>query len=42
MIRTIVRYRHDYAVAQVDVFSGPAFFWAEAAAFALRGLHKPL
>ena len=41
MIRTIVRYRHDYAVAQVDVFSGPAFFWAEAAAFALRGLHKP-
>jgi glycosyltransferase involved in cell wall biosynthesis len=41
MIRTVVKCRHDYAIAQVDVFSGPAFFWAEAAGFALRGLHKP-
>jgi glycosyltransferase involved in cell wall biosynthesis len=41
MIRTVVKYRHDYAMAQVDVFSGPAFFWAEAVAFALRSFHKP-
>lgn len=33
--------RRDYAVAQVDVFSGRAFFWAEAVCGILRELGKP-
>ncbi len=41
MIATIWRRRHRYVVAQVDVFSGPAFIWAEAACAALRLLGKP-
>ena len=41
MLRTIVNKRRDYAVAQVDVYSGAAFFWAEAACFALRTAGKP-
>lgn len=41
MIVTAVKCRHRYAVAQVDVFSGPAFFWAEAAGSILRRLGKP-
>jgi len=30
MLATVQRERGRYAVAQVDVYSGPAFFWAEA------------
>jgi glycosyltransferase involved in cell wall biosynthesis len=33
--------RHRYDVAQVDVYSGPAFFWAEAMAQELRLLRCP-
>lgn len=35
------RWRRRYAVAQVDVFSGPSFLWAEAACFVLRRARKP-
>src|SRR5438105_4059895 len=35
------RARHQYAVACVDVFSGPAFLGAEAACAVLRRLGKP-
>lgn len=41
MLLTAVKHRRQYAVAQVDVFSGPAFLWAEAAANTLRRLDKP-
>ena len=41
MLDTIWKQRHDYSVAHVDVFSGPAFLWAEAACFQLRRLGKP-
>jgi glycosyltransferase involved in cell wall biosynthesis len=41
MLATIWGRREEYAVAAVDVFSGAAFLWAEAAASALRGLGKP-
>jgi glycosyltransferase involved in cell wall biosynthesis len=33
--------RRDYDVAQVDVFSGPSFVWAEAVCAALRMASKP-
>jgi glycosyltransferase involved in cell wall biosynthesis len=35
------RARGEYEVACIDVFSGPSFFWAEAAAWLLRRLNKP-
>lgn len=35
------RWRWKYAIACVDVFSGPAFLWAEAACALLRKLGKP-
>src|SRR5262249_42317858 len=38
MVSTAWRRRHEYAVAQVDVFSGPAFVWAEAVCSLLRRL----
>ena len=41
MQRSIWRFRHRFDVAQVDVFSGSAFLWAEAAAWSLRRLGKP-
>jgi glycosyltransferase involved in cell wall biosynthesis len=41
MLTTIWRRRHDYSLAQVDVFSGPAFVWAEASCWALRRAGKP-
>jgi glycosyltransferase involved in cell wall biosynthesis len=41
MVLTVVKHRHEYAVAQMDVFSGPAFFWAEAVGWTLRRLGKP-
>jgi len=36
MLRTAWRKRDQYAVAQVDVYSGPAFVWAEAVSCVLR------
>jgi glycosyltransferase involved in cell wall biosynthesis len=41
MLLTVWKQREQYAVAQVDVFSGPAFFWAEAVCSLLRRLGKP-
>jgi glycosyltransferase involved in cell wall biosynthesis len=41
MLFTIWRMRRDYEIALVDVFSGPAFFWAETVCWALRRLGKP-
>src|SRR3954467_14947716 len=41
MVRTARRRRREYAVSQVDVYSGPAFSWAEAACWTLRRARKP-
>lgn len=41
MLRAVYAHRHDYTLAQIDVFSGPAFLWAEATAQALAWLRKP-
>lgn len=41
MVGTVWRRRKEYAAAQVDVYSGAAFFWAETVAFALRRAGKP-
>jgi len=41
MLRTVWRRRGEYRVAQVDVFSGPAFLWAELVCLTLRRLGKP-
>lgn len=41
MLRTVFMERSDYAVAQVDVFSGPSFLWAELACWLLRRLGRP-
>jgi glycosyltransferase involved in cell wall biosynthesis len=41
MVLTAWRRRREFGVAEVDVFSGPAFFWAEAACWALRRAGRP-
>lgn len=41
MVGTTYLRRNDYSVAQVAVFSGPAFAWAEAVCGVLRALGKP-
>lgn len=41
MLSTIFRQRRNYALAQVDVHSGPAFFLNETACWALRTVRKP-
>jgi L-malate glycosyltransferase len=41
MVATVSRYRACYEVAQVDVYSGAAFLYAEAVAGLLRLLRKP-
>ncbi|MGA7731702.1 MAG: glycosyltransferase family 4 protein [Chloroflexia bacterium] len=41
MLASVWRHRHRYAVAQVDVYSGPAFLWARAVCRLLRQLGKP-
>lgn len=41
MVSTIWLKRRNYAVAHVDVFSGDAFLWAEAACRTLRYVGKP-
>jgi glycosyltransferase involved in cell wall biosynthesis len=40
MIHTVISQRRKYSVAQVDVFSGAAFRWAEMACATLRWLNK--
>ncbi len=42
MLRSIWVARRRYDVAHVDIFSGPAFLWAEATCWLLVQLHKPL
>jgi len=41
IVTTVWRLRRDYGVAHVDVYSGAAFLWAEAACWALRRVNKP-
>ncbi len=41
MALTTWRRRHDYTAAHVEVYSGPAFRWAELVCRLLRGLRKP-
>ena len=41
MLWVAYKRRGQYAVAQVDVYSGPAFIWAEAVGALLRWLNKP-
>ena len=41
MVSTVIATRARYRVAQVDVFSGPAFAWAEAVCSALRLVRRP-
>lgn len=41
MAGTAWRRRREYSVAQVDVYSGAAFFWAEAVCWVLRRAGKP-
>lgn len=41
MVSTAIAARRRYQVAQVDVFSGAAFLWAEAACVALRLARRP-
>jgi glycosyltransferase involved in cell wall biosynthesis len=41
MLQCVYRQRREYDVAQVEVYSGPAFLWAEAVGSALRQLRKP-
>jgi glycosyltransferase involved in cell wall biosynthesis len=42
MIVTAWRARNQYHVAQIDVFSGAAFRWAELSVFLLKRIHKPV
>jgi len=41
MLWTVWRQRHHYDLAQVDVYSGPSFRWAEAVCGLLRNLNRP-
>jgi glycosyltransferase involved in cell wall biosynthesis len=41
MTTTTWLHRHDFEVAHVDLFSGPAFLWAELVCFELARLGKP-
>jgi glycosyltransferase involved in cell wall biosynthesis len=41
MLITVLRQRHSYRVAHVDVYSGPAFLWAEAVCRTLQLIKKP-
>lgn len=42
MLFTVWRYRHVYQIAQIDVFSGSAFAFAQSCSWLLRRLHKPV
>lgn len=41
VLTTIWHYRKKYNIAQIDVFSGPAFIWAYLSATLLMKIHKP-
>lgn len=40
MVFTVLSRRDEYDVAQVDVYSGPAFLWAEIVTYVLKALRK--
>lgn len=42
IVWTIISKRNRYQLAEVDVFSGPAFLWAEVAVNVLHWLKKPI
>ena len=42
MLWKIIRYSNEYSIAQVDVFSGYAFFWAYLSTKALKIVRKPI
>jgi glycosyltransferase involved in cell wall biosynthesis len=42
MLTTVWKYRHTYQLAQIDVFSGKAFLFAEACTHLLKALQKPV
>jgi glycosyltransferase involved in cell wall biosynthesis len=42
MVWYIISKRQGYNLAQVDVFSGRAFFWSEVCTVLLKKLHKPI
>lgn len=41
MMTVVWNRRHEYDVAQIDLYSGPAFFWAEAVCWLLRLIGRP-
>ena len=41
MLGTVLSRRRDYNIATIDIFSGLAFFWAEAVGLTLSWLGKP-
>jgi glycosyltransferase involved in cell wall biosynthesis len=41
MLWTVWRRRREFQVVQIDLFSGPAFFWAAAVSVLLHALGKP-
>jgi glycosyltransferase involved in cell wall biosynthesis len=41
MLYTVWKSRHEFDLAQVDVYSGPSFLWAEAVCCLLRRLGRP-
>lgn len=41
MLATVWSKRRNYEVAHIDVYSGRAFVWAEAAAYSLQACRKP-
>ncbi|HHX08675.1 MAG TPA: glycosyltransferase family 4 protein [Chloroflexi bacterium] len=42
MLHTVWRYRQKYQLAQIDVFSGKAFFFAQVCSWLLKILRKPI
>jgi len=41
MITTVWKNRHRYSVTNIEVYSGPAFFWAEIVCQILHAINKP-
>jgi Glycosyltransferase len=41
MLKTIITQRRNYSIAQVNIYSGPAFLWAAVVCQLLRQLRKP-
>lgn len=40
MVSTTIRYRQQYEIALIEVFSGPSFIWAEITTYLLKALKK--